>query len=96
MSVQFIEKDGKKEFAILPVKDYEELMAIAENKADEADVLAFRASDEETFPASVVNALFRLRTDLLVVFPASFFSHLLLIANVLASYDTPFFSSMSL
>ena len=57
MSVQFIEKNGKKEFAVVPFEDYEKLIAIAENKADEADILAFRASDEETFPASVVNAL---------------------------------------
>ena len=57
MSVQFIEKNGKKEFAVVPFEDYEKLIAIAENKADEADVLAFRASNEETFPASVVNAL---------------------------------------
>ena len=57
MSVQFIEKNGKKEFAVVPFEDYEKLIAIAENKADEADVLAFRGSNEETFPASVVNAL---------------------------------------
>ena len=57
MSVQFIEKNGKKEFAVVPFEDYEKLIAIAENKADEADILAFRASDEETFPASVVNTL---------------------------------------
>lgn len=57
MSVQFIEKNGKKEFAVVPFEDYEKLIAIAENKADEADILAFRASNEETFPASVVNAL---------------------------------------
>ncbi len=57
MSVQFIEKNGKKEFAVVPFEDYEKLIAIAENKADEADVLAFRSSNEETSPASVVNAL---------------------------------------
>ena len=46
MSVQFIEKNGKKEFAVVPFEDYEKLIAIAENKADEADVLVFRASNE--------------------------------------------------
>ena len=57
MTVQFIEKNGKKEFAVVPFEDYEKLIEAAQNKSDDADVMAFRASNEETFPASVVNAL---------------------------------------
>ena len=57
MNVQIIEKNGKPEFAVLPFDEYQALIAMAEDKSDEAAVLAFRESNEETFPASVVNAL---------------------------------------
>ncbi len=57
MSVQFIEKDGVPEFAVLPFAEYERLMNIAEDKIDAADVLAFRESGEETFPEEVLDSL---------------------------------------
>jgi DNA-binding XRE family transcriptional regulator len=57
MSAQIIEKDGKPEFAVIPFEEYQALIAMAEDKSDEAAVLAFRESNDETFPASVVNAL---------------------------------------
>ena len=57
MSVQFIEKDGVPEFAVLPFAEYEQLISIAEDKIDAADVLAFRESREETFPEEVLDAL---------------------------------------
>ncbi len=57
MSAQIIEKDGKPEYAVLPFSEYQNLLAIVEEKADEAAVLDFRASTKETYPASIVNAL---------------------------------------
>lgn len=57
MSTQFIEKNGVPEFAVLPFAEYEKLMNIAEDKMDAVDVLAFRDSEEETFPEEVLNSL---------------------------------------
>jgi DNA-binding XRE family transcriptional regulator len=57
MSAQIIEKDGVPEFAILPYAEYERLLAIAEDKMDAADVLAYREAREESFPESLVDAL---------------------------------------
>ena len=55
MSAQIIEKDGVPEFAVLPYAEYERLLAIAEDKMDAADVLAYREAREECFPESLVN-----------------------------------------
>ena len=57
MSAQIIEKDGVPEFAVLPYAEYERLLAIAEDKMDAADVLAYRKAREESFPESLVDAL---------------------------------------
>ena len=57
MSAQFIEKNGVPEFAVLPFAEYEKLMSIVEDKIDAADVLAFRKSEEETFPEEVLESL---------------------------------------
>ena len=57
MSAQIIEKDGVPEFAILPYAEYERLLALAEDKMDAADVLAYREAREESFPESLVDAL---------------------------------------
>ena len=57
MSAQIIEKDGVPEFAVLPYAEYERLLAIAEDKMDAADVLAYREAREECFPESLVDAL---------------------------------------
>ena len=57
MSAQIIEKDGKPEFAVIPYGEYEQLMAFAEDKADIADIIAFRESKEETFPEAIVDAI---------------------------------------
>jgi len=57
MSAQFIEKNGVPEFAVLPFAEYEKLVSIAEDKIDAADVLAFRESEEETFPEEVIESL---------------------------------------
>jgi DNA-binding XRE family transcriptional regulator len=57
MSVQFIGKDGVPQFAVLPFAEYESLVSIAEDKLDAAAVIAFRESEEETFPEEVLDAL---------------------------------------
>ena len=57
MSAQIIEKDGVPEYAVLPYAEYERLLAIAEDKMDAADVLAYREAREESFPESLVDAL---------------------------------------
>jgi len=57
MSAQFIEKDGVPQFAVLPFAEYQSLINIAEDKVDAADVIAFRESEEETFPEEVLDAL---------------------------------------
>ncbi len=57
MSAQIIEKDGVPEFVVLPFAEYENLMNIAEEKFDAADVLAFRENGEQTFPGEVLDSL---------------------------------------
>ena len=57
MSAQIIEKNGVPEFVVLPFDEYENLMNIAEDKMDTADVLAFRKSGEEVFPEEVLDSL---------------------------------------
>ncbi len=57
MSVQFIEKNGVPEYVVLPFEEYEKLLDAAEDKADTADVIAFREAREETFPEEVLEAL---------------------------------------
>lgn len=57
MSAQFIEKDGVTEFVVLPFAEYEQLVSIAEDKIGAADVLAFRESQEETFPEEILDCL---------------------------------------
>ena len=57
MSVQFIEKNGVPEFAVLPFDEYQALLALAEDKSDIADVIMFRKNQEETFPEEVLDAL---------------------------------------
>ena len=57
MSAQIIEKDGVPEFVVLPFAEYENLMNIAEDKIDTADVLAFRENGEQTFPEEVLDSL---------------------------------------
>lgn len=57
MSVQIIEKDGKPEYAVLPYKEYERLLELAE---DAEDVRAFdevMARGEENIPYELVKQL---------------------------------------
>ena len=57
MSAQIIEKYGVPEFAVMPYAEYERLLAIAEDKIDAADVLAYREVGEDSFAEPVVDAL---------------------------------------
>ncbi len=60
MSVQFIEKDGKPEWAIVPYADYEKLLAAAEELADVQDFDSAKtdiANATNLVPATVTFAI---------------------------------------
>jgi DNA-binding XRE family transcriptional regulator len=55
--IQFIEKDGKREYAIVPIDIFDRLMEVAEDIDDIALYDAAKAKDDGTrIPAEVVNA----------------------------------------
>ena len=56
--IQFIERDGKREFAVIPIELYERLSAALEDADDAALFDAARAADDGfRVPAAVVNAI---------------------------------------
>lgn len=56
--IQFIERNGKREFAVIPIELYERLSAVLEDVDDAALADAARAADDGfRVPAAVVNAL---------------------------------------
>ena len=56
--IQFIERDGKREFAVIPIELYERLSAALEDADDAALFDAARAADDGfRSPATVVNAI---------------------------------------
>lgn len=56
--IQFIERDGKREFAVIPIELYERLSAALENADDLAMFEAARATDDGfRIPAAVANAI---------------------------------------
>ena len=61
MNVQTIDRNGKPEYVVLPWADYQALLEAAEDSIDGALLDAFRkklaSGEEETIPASVVDAL---------------------------------------
>lgn len=61
MSIQIITSNGKPAFAVLPIAEYERLLALAEDRIDinEARRIAARiaSGEEETLPAEFVAAL---------------------------------------
>ncbi len=61
MTVQYIEKDGRREYAIIPIDEYERLVAAAEMADDllTYDHIKSKVDDEdsETLPSQVVNRL---------------------------------------
>jgi predicted transcriptional regulator len=61
MTVQYIEKDGRREYAIIPIDEYERLVAAAEMVDD---ILTYdnikskaRDRDNESIPGEIVNRL---------------------------------------
>lgn len=57
MSVQFIEQNGQKQYAVVPVADYEKLLEKAEMLDDIAAYDQALASEDELIPAEIVNRL---------------------------------------
>jgi DNA-binding XRE family transcriptional regulator len=56
--IQFIERDGKREFAVIPIELYERLAAALEDADDAALADAARAADDRfRIPAAVADAL---------------------------------------
>jgi DNA-binding XRE family transcriptional regulator len=56
--IQFIERNGKREYAVVPIDIYERLVSTAEDKEDIALYEAAKAADDGTrIPAEVVNAI---------------------------------------
>jgi DNA-binding XRE family transcriptional regulator len=56
--IQFIERDGKREFAVIPIELYERLSAALEDADDAALFDAARAADDGfRIPATVANAI---------------------------------------
>lgn len=56
--IQFIERDGKREFAVIPIELYERLSAALEDADDAALFDAARAADDGfRIPAAVANAM---------------------------------------
>jgi DNA-binding XRE family transcriptional regulator len=56
--IQFIERDGKREFAVIPIELFERLAAAVEDVEDTALFDAARAADDGfRIPAAVANAI---------------------------------------
>ena len=58
MKIQIIEKNGKPEWAVLPYKEFENLMEAAEMAEDGRDLNKFHEQDDgERIPAEIVNRI---------------------------------------
>ena len=57
MRAQLLKKDGKPEFAVLPITEYRDLIKRIEELEDARDIREYRANPGESFPAVVVNQL---------------------------------------
>ena len=57
MKAQLLKKDGKPEFAVLPIAEYRRLLQRLEELEDIKDFRDYKRSPEESFPAAVVNRL---------------------------------------
>lgn len=55
--VQFLERDGKKEFAVVPIETWRRMVAALEEREDQAAVDRWLKSDRETIPADVVKRI---------------------------------------
>lgn len=57
MRAQVLKKDGRPEFAVLPISEYRDLVKRLEELEDSRDMREYRANPGEAFPAAVVNQL---------------------------------------
>ncbi|HEX2769942.1 MAG TPA: hypothetical protein VHN12_11745, partial [Geobacteraceae bacterium] len=57
MKAQLLKKDGKPEFAVLPIAEYRRLLQRLEELEDIKDFRDYKRSPAESFPAEVVNRL---------------------------------------
>lgn len=57
MRAQLLKKDGRPEFAVLPITEYRHLLKRLEDLEDARDLREYHATPSESFPASVVNQL---------------------------------------
>lgn len=59
--VQFLERNGEPAFVVMPIEEYERLVAPREDSADAATIervtAAVACGEEQTFPAELVHAL---------------------------------------
>lgn len=57
MTVQYIETNGQRQFAVLPIAEYEELIEIAEMKENVRTYDEAKASNEESIPGEMVERI---------------------------------------
>jgi len=57
MKAQLLKKNGKAEFAVLPIAEYRELLQRLEELEDIRDFRDYKNAPGESFPAEVVNRL---------------------------------------
>jgi len=57
MNHQIIKKSGKPEYAVLPYKEYEKLLQLAEDGEDINALIKAAKNDDESFPQSFVKEL---------------------------------------
>lgn len=57
MRAQLLKKDGKPEFAVLPISEYRNLIKRLEDLEDARDIRESRANPDESFPAALVNQI---------------------------------------
>jgi DNA-binding XRE family transcriptional regulator len=57
MRAQLLKKNGKPEFAVLPITEYRDLIKRIEDLEDARVIREYRANPGESFPAAVVNQI---------------------------------------
>jgi DNA-binding XRE family transcriptional regulator len=57
MKAQLLKKDGKPEFAVLPIAEYRRLLQRLEELEETKDFRDYKRNPAESFPAEVVNRL---------------------------------------
>ena len=64
MSIQYIEEKGRKAYAVVPIDDFEKMLAVAENAEDIRAV--HESASEESFPQEFVEKLLKSASPLSV------------------------------